>query len=147
MGSRTKHPTDVQRPHKNEAPILPTRMGTNKDKEVEKPAPKPLTPREKIEAITPRTEPAFRNDIADAPSQELSRGLLYTGSYLSITHRASRAPATQSLELRHGKFSSLLYCFTAILNLARFYDEIFRMLITDLFRMRKHMWIFPLPSF
>lgn len=26
-------------------------------------------------------------------------------------------------------------------------DEIFRMLITDLFRMRKTMWIFPLPSF
>lgn len=66
--------------------------------------PKPLTPREKMKAIT---------CAADVKPSNTNRGTMFTAGHdiyrhvgcLPIAHRASKAPATQTLELRHGQTS------------------------------------------
>jgi len=109
-----------------------------------------MTPKEKLEAVTP---PEMRSSNSDQTMIfKLNIGLSKSSGCLPIDHRARNAPAEQELGLRHGKSKhSLLHSSQAqpFLNVSAlpFNDEIFRMLITDLFRMRKHMWIFPLPSF
>ena len=71
-------------------------------------APKPLTPKQKVEAITPASETTSSNT-----GSPVIRSLLYlqrqnAGGCLPIAHRARQAPAQQSLELHHGELFPLL---------------------------------------
>lgn len=64
--------------------------------------PKPLTPKEKVEAITPKEE---QNPSRPDKIPLLSPAFSHAGGYLPVAHRASKAPAKQNLELRHGRSS------------------------------------------
>lgn len=111
---RNEHPEDAARPQKIEAP-------------------KPLTPKQKVEAITPPSEKISSNTSGPAAEGMLSLKLQDVGGYLPIAHSARQAPARQNLELRHGEFFLL-----ALLELAnpRPYPMMnhYGCLITDLIR-------------
>lgn len=65
-----------------------------------------MTPAEKVKAVTPSSKDATPSNPAS--TLMLKQKLLQRNEYrLPIAHSAGRAPAEQSLELRHGE-SSLL---------------------------------------
>lgn len=105
-------------------------------------APKPLTPKQKVKAITPASETTLSKIGGPVSKGLLCLQLQNAGGCLPIAHCARQAPAQQSLELHHGgsfPLQTLNYS-----SQTRFYDEPLRMLITDLIRIK--MWIVPLPS-
>lgn len=105
---RIEHPKDDPSPQTVEAikPVKKTNPPGSKSSGPAKPAkapvPKPLTPREKIYAITPEKAQTSTGAGNKATNPKLTVGLTKPGGCLPINHRASKAPAKQELELRHG---------------------------------------------
>jgi hypothetical protein len=102
-GPHTWHSTDAERPHTSEASFSHDKRDNDRNQAAEKSASRPLTPREKIEAITPTVDKTSGDAETNVSVKKSGRDLVFTGGHLPITHRASRAPARQSLELCHGK--------------------------------------------
>lgn len=65
--------------------------------------PKPLTPKEKIRAITPESGEDNKGHSVCSPRPGFQ--FYHTGGYLPLTYRANQAPAKQSLGLCHGRTS------------------------------------------
>lgn len=133
---RIEHPKDAKKPQPEAAPaekvtsIAPRSSAPAET--VEAPAPKPLTPKEKIKAITPIEEQASSRTGDKAAIMKLNLSLNQPGGCLPIDHRASKAPAKQELELRHGKSNShsaqaRLQNPSPADSVQIFNDEIFRM--------------------
>jgi len=109
-GRRTEHPKDATRPQISEAPKLSTRAGSG-EAAGSKPSsdstkatlPKPLTPGEKIKAITHFDEAASTSD--KGKDLKLNLGFNKSAGCLPTNHRANKAPAKQELELCHGRTS------------------------------------------
>lgn len=94
---------DAQRPQNAGAISPPTRKDYQNRKETEKPVPKPMTPREKVDAITPASDGKINSGPSKTSIRTSGLGYLHAGSALVNTYQASRAPAKQALELRHGE--------------------------------------------